>query len=367
VALHQAGQANPAYAAELARKAQFLDLEGVAHVLTSFDASQGASPTIAELSRVLGEGLITRLFQGKEIYGGLQERRPSRSGLILPGETRTVAEVARAFARRDPQNKKLPLLTQALVTLGRDDGWGSTSANAAALLALAELLEPKVNGGPTVSVTVKLDGKEQIVSVGGSTPVVLLSGTSPAAAEVLLPAGATGTVLARAETGYVPDPDGSQAPARGNGFVVTREMLRLTGEDTPPEKLALTETGRTLSFTIGQVVEEHVQVVNPKARNYVAVVVPLSAGLEVLNPRLATAPPEARAKGTLTAEPTYVAFLDDQVAFYYDTLPAGTYDFYFRARAQTEGSFVQPGAKAEMMYDAAVSGSSVGARITVAR
>ena len=118
---------------------------------------------------------------------------------------------------------------------------------------------------------------------------------------------------------------------------------------------------------MGQVVEEHVQVVNPKDRNYVAVVVPLAAGLEVLNPRLATAPPEAKAKGALTREPTYVAFLDDQVAFYYDTLPAGTYDFYFRTRATTEGTFTQPPAKAEMMYDATVVGSSVGAKVTVAR
>ena len=63
--------------------------------------------------------------------------------------------------------------------------------------------------------------------------------------------------------------------------------------------------------------------VNPKDRNYVAVVVPLAAGLELLNPNLATAPPEAKARGAITIAPTYVAFLDDQVAFYYDTLPAG--------------------------------------------
>ncbi|HEY5907133.1 MAG TPA: alpha-2-macroglobulin family protein, partial [Vicinamibacteria bacterium] len=119
VALHQAGLANPAYAAELARKPQFLDLEGVAGVLNAFDGSAGAASTVASLSQTLSEGLVTRLFQGKEVYGGLQERRPSRNGLILPNETRTLAEVARAFARRDPRNAKLPLLTQALVTLGQ--------------------------------------------------------------------------------------------------------------------------------------------------------------------------------------------------------------------------------------------------------
>jgi uncharacterized protein YfaS (alpha-2-macroglobulin family) len=62
-----------------------------------------------------------------------------------------------------------------------------------------------------------------------------------------------------------------------------------------------------------------------------------------------------------------VAFLDDQVAFYYDTLPAGTFDFYFRTRATVPGSFVQPPARAEMMYDGSVVGTSVGARVTVER
>jgi uncharacterized protein YfaS (alpha-2-macroglobulin family) len=62
-----------------------------------------------------------------------------------------------------------------------------------------------------------------------------------------------------------------------------------------------------------------------------------------------------------------VAFLDDAVSFYYDSLPAGTYDFYFRTRATTPGSFVQPPAKAEMMYDASVVGSGAGARIVVER
>jgi uncharacterized protein YfaS (alpha-2-macroglobulin family) len=87
--------------------------------------------------------------------------------------------------------------------------------------------------------------------------------------------------------------------------------------------------------------------------------------MEPLNPNLATAPPEASPSGRLTRAPSYNAFLDDHVAFYYDSLPAGTYDFYFRTRASTSGSFIQPPAKAEMMYDENISGNSPGARINV--
>ena len=40
----------------------------------------------------------------------------------------------------------------------------------------------------------------------------------------------------------------------------------------------------TLALAVGDVVEDHVQVVNPKDRHYVAIVVPLAAGVEPLNP-----------------------------------------------------------------------------------
>ncbi len=52
-----------------------------------------------------------------------------------------------------------------------------------------------------------------------------------------------------------------------------------------------------------------------------AVVAPLAAGMEPLNPALATAPPEAKPAGALSLAPTYVARLDDQIGFYDETLP----------------------------------------------
>jgi hypothetical protein len=69
--------------------------------------------------------------------------------------------------------------------------------------------------------------------------------------------------------------------------------------------------------------------------------------------------------GLLTRPPSYVAFLDERVVYYYDELPRGTYDFYCRSRATTTGRFVQPAASAELMYDGAVRGSSAGARIEI--
>jgi uncharacterized protein YfaS (alpha-2-macroglobulin family) len=367
IALAGAGKFDEPYAAELARKSQFLDLEGVADVLLAFARSKSpSSSTTQELAKELWSGLVIRLYQGREIYGGLQEKRQARNGLILPSETRTVAEVTRALARTQPADKRFPLLVDALVTLGRDDGWGTTNANAAALLALSETLKPPFAASPRASVTLELDGSSQVLQLGPDAPVASRIGSGTGAGQAILKSvDAGGKVVLRAETSYVPAADGSQVAPQSEGFVVSREMLKILKGGEPPQKTALTQSGTKLALAVGDVIEEHIQVVNPKDRHYVAITVPLAAGLEPLNPNLATAPPDAHATGKLTLAPTYVEYLDDRAAFYYNTLSKGTYDFSFRTRATVPGAFTQPPARAEMMYDGAVRGNSAGAHIDV--
>ncbi|HXO29199.1 MAG TPA: hypothetical protein VOA80_17750, partial [Thermoanaerobaculia bacterium] len=393
-ALTAAGKPQPAYAAELARKAQFLDLEGVSEVLQAFAKSGGpeAVPATDTLVRRLWGGLVLRLHGGRQIYGGLQEG-PAHSpagGLILSSETRTVAEMTRALARHDGADPRLATLVEALTTLGDGDGWGSTNANAAALLALSELLRPPFAGSLPRTVEVRFGKSRQTLEIGPKAPVAtaISTGEDAAAAGAVTLAAATGIaapavpataatsatsgtsarpVVVRVDTSYLPAADGAQVAPAAAGFVVSRELLAVRGENLPPERLPLAAPGTIVHFTAGDVVEEHVQVVNPKDRHFVAVAVPLAAGMEPLNPSLATAPPEAKPRGTLSLRPTYAAFLDDEVTFYYDTLPKGTYDFYFRTRATTEGSFQQPAARAEAMYDGTVHGNSAGARVEIAR
>lgn len=362
-ALAAAGQADTAYAAELARRAEFLNLESLAQVAYVLGTQQqGAQATLAELDKKLWDGVILRLHQGREIYGGLQEQRAARNGLILPSETRTVAELARALKTNEADNPRVQVLFDALIRLGQGDGWGSTQANAAATLALAELLE-----NPQGGFSVSLNYGGQPINVHSDTPLTTLNLGTPQGGEVSLPAGAPGPVAARLSVRYMPVADGSQVAPISKGFVLNREALLIQPDGAPPLRLPLDQPGKTLSFKVGDVIEEHLELVNPTDRHYVAVGAPLAAGLEPLNPRLATAPPEAAPAGSLSLQPSYAAYLDDSVTFYYDSLPKGTYHFYFRARATTAGQFIQPAARAEMMYDQAVFGLSAGAKVAVAR
>ena len=100
---------------------------------------------------------------------------------------------------------------------------------------------------------------------------------------------------------------------------------------------------------------------------HVVITVPLAAGIEALNPNLATAGPEARPANPNTTQPSWTALLDDRAVFVFERLPKGTHDLYFRTRPQTAGAFIQPAATAELVYDRKIVGLSAGAKVTVIR
>jgi hypothetical protein len=363
-ALAAAGHLDSSYVAELARRADYLNLESSAEIWRLLDtAGNPSSATRDALGKKVWDGIIIRLYQGHETYGGLQESTSSRNGLILPGETRTLAEVVRASASAQKADPRLVLLTDALVTLGKDDGWGSTQADASAMLALSDYLKRKNLKGEAQRLNVTMGAQSQVMEIKPDSPIVQTSTNS--AAKITLRSEAKKPLIVRAETSYLPEAPGSQASAAASGFIVTRDMLRINGSDTPADKIALAKPGTVIHLSVGDVVEEHVEVISNVRHNYVAIVVPLAAGLEPLNPKLATAPPEATPSGTLSITPSYVAYLDDQVTFYYDELPKGNHQFYFRSRATTPGQFTQPQARAELMYDEAVHGVSNGATVSV--
>ncbi|MCB9763088.1 MAG: alpha-2-macroglobulin [Alphaproteobacteria bacterium] len=363
-ALAATGDYQAAYFAELSRQAQWTNAEGVTQIVQAgVLGGQTDASVMNRLVATLADGVITRLYQGAEIYAGLTPGR-SRSGLILPSEARLLAQMTRAIAQVDPKNAKLPVMVQALINLGKEDGWGNTNANAEALLALSERLKAGDLNSTPHAVRYTEGGQAETLKLGPEGPIVQRVSLAGQGGAVTLSEG-EGPLIVRVETSYVPKADGGAVAPDNQGFVVTRRLLRVV--DGPMEKIPLDDGGKTVSFAVGEVVEDHVQVVNPADRHHVAVVVPLAAGMEPLNPALATAPPEARPENALTLAPSYAAYYDDAVSFYYDSLPKGTYDFYFRTRATTPGRFSQPAAQAQMMYDLAVRGNSAGARVEVVK
>jgi hypothetical protein len=174
----------------------------------------------------------------------------------------------------------------------------------------------------------------------------------------------TRPVLALRQADYVPAAPGWQATSVQHGFVLTRALLKVPGGGGPMQALA-SGTDGALHLTNGDIVEERAELVNPEARTMVAVSLPIAAGLEPLNPALATAPAEAAPSAGPTLTPSYSAFGDDSVLYVYEALPAGTYQFHFRARAGTVGRFTEPPGTAEMMYQGSVAGASAGSLLVI--
>ena len=364
-ALAMAGDFQDAYAHDLLARALTMDLYSEARILYAFLTEAGDdTQAIDRLAQDLWKSLVFALQDGKEVYQGLQYRARSWGGLIHSGEVKTLASVTRSLYRAGQEEPRAQLLISELISRGEGDGWGSTNANAAALLALGEVLQlqaPPAEGhlftlqfGDEVAdldTTGKVTSHYQTVAFGPS--------------QVTWKAGPPDVIPhAWLTLSYMPAGGGDQVKGKNEGFVVDREVLIFHGEEEPPVKHKV-KAGEFLELEMGTIVEEHIRVVNPEGRHFVAVRAPFAAGFEPLNPNLATAPREATPTGRMTLQPSYAQYEDDQVTFYYETLPTGTYDFYFRLRTSIQGRFVHPPAKAEMMYKETVRGRSDGTRIIV--
>ena len=364
-ALAMAGDFQHTYAHDLLARALTMDLYSEAKILYAF--LREASDETESINRIradLSKSLIFARQNGEEVYQGLQYRARSWGGLINSSEIKTLASVVRSLYTTSQQEPKTQLLINELISRGDKNGWGSTNANAAALLALGEvfqLQEPLPQSHQLLlrfgEESVELDTAGKIISQYKTVT------SNPG--YVQWKAGPADTLPhARLTVDYVPAAPGDQVTGENEGFVVERRIQVIQGENEPPVVRPV-QTGDAIELEMGAIVEEHIRVVNPEDRHYVAVAAPFAAGFEPMNPNLATAPKTAKPAGMMTQQPAYAQYKDDEVIFYYDTLAKGTYDFYFRLRTSIAGSFVHPPAKAEMMYRETVRGHSDGTRIIV--
>jgi len=357
-ALAVGGKLDAAYASELTRTAAALNTSGLAMVVSAISATPNADRAlVAGLLQTLWSRVHVLARNGAPSYAGLADY--GANALILPSETRSLAEVTRAVATTTPEEPRLGLLRGGLVALGGPDGWGSTNADAAALRALAASWDVTATDVP---VTVVLpDGMRQ-ATLGHTVPMARWATTQPGPMRVA--DGGARPVLALQQAAYVPTAPGWQAAPVQQGFVLSRTLLRVPGGNVPMVALAPGTDG-AVHLANGDVVEETAELVSPEARTMVAVVLPIAAGLEPLNPNLATATAEATPSAGPALAPTYTAFGDDSVLYVYEELPAGTYRFRFRTRAGTAGSFTEPPGTAEMMYRQGVTGASAGLRVVI--
>ncbi len=227
---------------------------------------------------------------------------------------------------RRRRSRGLPCCAQGLIRLGEGSGWGSTNANAAAIRALAAAWQRPTSSVPLV---LTQGAEPERVALDAEAPLLRRVSNRPVPLGLQNESGAV--VVALVDTRYQPAEPGSRAQPVQQGFVVTRQSFRVPAGG-PMERLTPDADG-AVNLAVGEVVEEAAEVVNPEDRTHVAIRLPLAAGMEPLNPNLATAAAEATPSTGLTLQPTWVSFQDDHVLYAYDRLPKGNYRFFFRTRA----------------------------------
>jgi uncharacterized protein YfaS (alpha-2-macroglobulin family) len=253
------------------------------------------------------------------------------------------------------------MIRNALIGLGGADGWGTTNATAAALHALAASWAPPGRDNPVLFTMPDHTTAPGVLNA--ANPVSEVRTMTPGAVQVTNRGGMTLTALV--DDDYVPTGSGASAPPVQQGFLLTRTLYRVTA-GAPLQKLSADSTG-TINLAVGDVIEEVDELINPQDRTHVAISLPLPAGLEPLNPDIATAPADAAPSAAPTLPPSFASYGDDQVLFMYMSLPKGTYTVRSRARAHVAGVFTQPPALVETMYRPGISGATAGARVAITR
>ena len=378
LALADGGKASPDYARELAARAlplppggrplgggvssaQAMPTEAVAQVAVALSRLPDADPTLtAKVMDALWSRVNLLSRDGRPVYAGLVDDRGSP--LILPSETRGLAEALTATAAVTPGDPRGAVLRTGLLGLATGEGWGNTNATAAALRALAAAWEAPAQPVP-VSIALPAAGPRPAVvsaSLDRAAPLVQARTTRPGAGLVRAPAGAA--VLAA--TDYTPAQPGAEATAELHGLIPTRTLFRVPASGP----MARVEPGPdgVLRLQVGDVIEEVAELATPEDRAHVALRLPLPAGLEPLNPNLANATADAAPSAGPTLAPDYASFGDDEVVRVWLTLPRGTVTVRHRLRATVPGTYTYPPATAAMLYRPGVDGSTAGLRIAVA-
>ncbi len=356
-ALADGGQIPPADADELARRAQSMPTDSVAEIATVLARLSQPDPT--ELSRVM-DLLWTRINllsrNGHPAYGGMADFDPTAS--ILPSEARSLALAVQAVSTAAPNDPRAPVLRQALVDMAGGDGWGSTDATAAALRALASAWQAPSSPIPA---SILLPDHTVPGILDRAHPLLSADTLRPGPVRVQAPPGLA--VLSSAD--YVPAAPGAQAPASQNGLMLARTLFRVL-PNVPLARIDPAADG-SIALHVGDVVEEVDELTSPQPRTQVALHMPLAAGMEPLNPDLATATADATPSAAPTVAPDWSSYGDDEVVAVWLDLPGGTATLRTRLRATVPGRYTEPPATAEMLYRPAVTGSTAGRLIVVTR
>ena len=361
-ALGRADSFDSSYGQQFLTSATSQNLYSAALVVSAFAENGEANQTrVRRVADHLWGATTFRLEGGQRYFTGLSYPSARWGGYLMTSDVRTVAAVIRALSLVDPTDDRIPIMVDYLLRQGDGTGWGSTANTMEVLTTLGQLISQGDRRIlPNIRFTFAFGRETETLRTANRTIAAISSDVQEPG--TITQGSGTSEPWVFLQARYRPAGPVSQIASRNDGFVINRE-LQVFSEDRVTRREEVERS--QIRLERNALVEEHITLSNPEQRYYVAVHVPLASGFEALNPELDTSGSDAIANGRITVRPTYTRFLDDSVTYYYETLPAGTYHFYFRERATFEGVFQLPPAWVEAIYDPESWGNSPGATIRI--
>ncbi|HTJ42511.1 MAG TPA: MG2 domain-containing protein [Kofleriaceae bacterium] len=323
---------------------------GLSFLLRALVAAKADSKMIDEVR--------ARLLSGLEDDGTVAFLREGRSDdfFYMNSDVRATAMALDALIEVSPKDPLVERLAAGLKKHREPTGaWGSTQENLWALVALADYARQATAGD--ADVTIEAGGKTLSHKhlTGGEVDLVRMPIDHVSGGAVRISASGALHYSARLIEAKRDDQAAKKA-----GVSIAREYFDEKGN-------AITKVA------VGSIVVVRLTVDVDADRRWIALVDPLPAGLEPLNLKLAatvdtSAHPLTNAvSGRSSWSWDYQEMRDDEVRWFADYLPRGTYVLTYKARATIDGAFVVPSAHVEAMYDASVSGRTAAGKLTVTK
>ncbi|MFN0056998.1 MAG: alpha-2-macroglobulin family protein [Planctomycetota bacterium] len=322
-----------AWLERLAEQVAELDIAGRAHLAGAFAASGRADRAIA----ILPTGTINTVV-GTTTSGRITSQVQQEAALL------------HVLLDIDVQHVWIPRLVERLYAARKNGWWGTTLATATAMAALAryQLSTPRIASEFTGEVVAR-GGRTERFDHRAAAHLGFDFNDLP----LELKSAGSGTlyVVAAIEGDGTPE---LAAPFDRN-FAVRRHWRARNGAVIDPGKLR-----------IGDLVDVEIEVkatARPDLRGVdnIAIVDLLPAGLEVVNPRLASSGMATHS----VARADCVEFLEDRVVIFASEVGASS-TFRYALRATAVGSFAVPLVTASCMYDPVIASAHGAGRVEVA-
>ncbi len=351
-------------------KPENLPFEAIGWILSVLADGKNTSSQIADLKRFL-MNKVTETASTANFVTDYEDGK----WLIMHSNRRADAVILEALLKIDKENDLIPKIVRGLLEHRVKGRWSTTQENVFILLALRKYFDAYENVTPDFIARIWLGenyiGEQRFKGRSASSnslqvPMSYITKQN-AGTELTLQKNGPGRLYYRIGMKYAPK-DLKLNPV-DYGFTVLRKYEPV---DSPSDVKQNPDGSWTIK--LGARVRVHLTLVAPSRRYHVALVDPLPAGLEILNPELAVTEKLPEKQDTIVFDYASRSFMfgfwwrrnwfehqnfrDERAEVFSSLVWGGVYEFSYYTRATTPGEFIVPPTKAEEMYNPETFGRS---------